>query len=63
GLSSAAQPMSVWIGATLALAVTSTLGVLAGRTLLQRIPIAILHRISAIVFFALAVYAIIQIFD
>jgi putative Ca2+/H+ antiporter (TMEM165/GDT1 family) len=63
GLSSAAQPISVWIGATLALAVTSALGVLAGRTLLQRIPIAMLHRISAIVFFGLAVYAVLRIFD
>ena len=62
GLSSAAQPVSVWIGATLALAVTSILGVLAGRTLLQRIPIAILHRISAVIFFGLAVYAVIRIF-
>ncbi|NQT71938.1 MAG: TMEM165/GDT1 family protein [Chloroflexi bacterium] len=63
GMSSAAQPIPVWIGATLALAVTSTLGVLAGRTLLQRISITILHRISAIVFLGLAVYAITRIFN
>ncbi len=57
GLSSTAIPAAVWVGATLALAVTSALGVWAGRTLLQRIPLSLLHRISGIVFLLLAIIA------
>ena len=57
GLSSTAIPAAVWVGATLALAVTSALGVWAGRTLLQRIPLSLLHRISGMVFLLLAMIA------
>lgn len=52
--SSTAQPIAVWLGATLALTFTSLLGVLAGRTLLQRIPLQLLHRISGVIFLVLA---------
>jgi putative Ca2+/H+ antiporter (TMEM165/GDT1 family) len=38
----------VWIGATLALFVTSALGVVAGRKLLRRSPLQRLHQISGI---------------
>ncbi len=55
GLSSTATPAAVWVGATLALAMTSALGVWAGRTMLQRISISLLHRISGIIFLLLAV--------
>lgn len=52
--SSTAQPAAVWLGATLALAFTSALGILAGRTLLQKMPLSMLHRISGLIFLILA---------
>jgi putative Ca2+/H+ antiporter (TMEM165/GDT1 family) len=56
-LSSATLPAAVWVGATLALATTTALGVLAGRTLLQQLSMVFLHRISGILFLCLAAYA------
>ncbi|CAG0938236.1 partial Putative manganese exporter, partial [Candidatus Brocadiaceae bacterium] len=53
-LSSTAAPNAVWIGSTAALALTSALGVLAGRTVLQRLPLSLLHRISGSIFLVLA---------
>lgn len=55
--SSTAQPLAVWLGATLALAFTSALGVWAGRTVLQRIPLNWLHKISGLFFLLLSVVA------
>ena len=55
--SSTAQPLAVWIGATLALTLTSALGVLAGRTVLQRMPLALLHKVSGLIFLVLAAIA------
>jgi putative Ca2+/H+ antiporter (TMEM165/GDT1 family) len=52
--SSTALPFAVWVGATLALVFTSGLGVLAGRTVLQRIPLTLLHRISGLIFLLLS---------
>lgn len=57
-LSSTSIPIAVWIGATLALATTSALGVWAGRTILQKIPLRLLHRISGVFFLLLAIYAV-----
>jgi putative Ca2+/H+ antiporter (TMEM165/GDT1 family) len=48
---------AVWIGATAALIFTSTLGVLAGRTLLKKIPLRLIHIISGIIFLCLAFIA------
>ncbi len=59
-MSSTHVPAGVWLGATLALAATSALGILAGRTILQRIPLQLLHRISGAFFVALAVFAAYQ---
>ena len=56
-LSSQGNPTSVWFGSTLALVTTSVMAVWAGRTLLQRIPIVLLHRISGALFIALSVLA------
>jgi Ca2+/H+ antiporter, TMEM165/GDT1 family len=56
-LSSTSVPLAVWLGSTLALISTSALGVLAGRTILQRVPISLLHRISGVIFIILALYA------
>lgn len=56
-LSSTAAPAAVWLGSTIALASTSVLGILAGRTILQKIPLALLHKISGAVFLILAFLA------
>lgn len=56
-LSSTGLPIAVWLGSTLALVSTSVLGVWAGRTILQRVPITLLHRLSGILFITLALIA------
>ncbi len=56
-MSSSAMPIAVWLGATIALGFTSALGVLAGRTLLQKCPLTLLHRISGLLFILLAAFA------
>jgi len=56
-LSSTASPIAVWLGATAALSSTSALGILAGRTILQKIPLTLLHKISGVIFLILAVLA------
>lgn len=55
--------LPVWVGATLALGLTSALGVYAGRTLLQRIPLHLLHRVSGLMFLALAGYTLAGVFS
>jgi putative Ca2+/H+ antiporter (TMEM165/GDT1 family) len=57
GLSSSAAPAPVWLGSTLALSMTSALGVWAGRTVFRRIPLRLLHRLGGVVFLGLAGYA------
>ncbi len=57
GLGSTAPPSAVWSGATLALAATSILGVIAGRRLLQRLPLVWIHRVSGVFFLLLALFA------
>lgn len=57
GLAGTHAAAAVWVGGTLALALTSALGVLAGQTLLRRLPIHLLHRISGGLFLVLAVVA------
>jgi len=59
-LSSTHAPAAVWVGATAALAMTSAIGILAGRTILQRIPLALLHKLSGAFFLVLAVVAAYQ---
>jgi len=61
--SSTALPFAVWLGSTLALTFTSGLGVLAGRTVLQRIPLTILHRISGLIFLVLAGFAAVKAYE
>ncbi|MGR8978549.1 MAG: TMEM165/GDT1 family protein [Gammaproteobacteria bacterium] len=56
-LSSTAIPAAVWLGSTAALTFTSALGILAGRTILQKFPLALLHKISGVIFLTLAVFA------
>ena len=57
GLAGTMPPMPVWLGASTALILVSALGVWAGRTLLQRLPLIWLHRISGGVFLLFALLA------
>jgi putative Ca2+/H+ antiporter (TMEM165/GDT1 family) len=57
GLASSMAPFAVWLGATLALILVSGLGVWFGRTVLQRIPIEWLHRLSGVIFVLFAFFA------
>ncbi len=56
-LSSTATPIAVWFGSTVALVSTSALGILAGRTILQKIPLGLLHKVSGVIFLMLSVFA------
>lgn len=53
-LSSTSSPVGVWVGATLALGTTSALGVMAGRKLLQKIPLELMHKIGGALFLMLS---------
>jgi Ca2+/H+ antiporter, TMEM165/GDT1 family len=57
-LSSTSNPIGIWSGATLALGLTSALGVMAGRKLLQKIPLDLLHKMGGVLFLMLALVAI-----
>ena len=57
GLAGSFDPFPVWLGATGALLMVSVLGVWAGRTLLQRLPLLWLRRISGAVFLLFALLA------
>jgi len=57
GLAGGFDPLPVWLGATAALVTVSVLGVWAGRTVLQRLPLLWLHRISGGVFLLFALLA------
>ena len=57
GLAGSFDPLPVWLGATAALAMVSILGVWAGRTVLQRLPLLWLHRISGAIFLLFAFLA------
>ncbi|MEG3617670.1 TMEM165/GDT1 family protein [Magnetovibrio sp. PR-2] len=58
GLAGVYPAMAVWIGATVALFLTSALGVLAGKTVLRRLPVVWLHRFAGVVFLVLAALAV-----
>ena len=57
GLAGSFDPLPVWLGATTGLVMVSMLGVWAGRTVLQRLPLLWLHRISGCVFLLFALMA------
>jgi len=57
GLAGSLAPLPVWLGATAALVMVSVLGVWAGRTVLQRLPLIWLHRIGGGVFLLFALLA------
>lgn len=60
GLGAAEPPLPVWLGATLALATTSALGIWAGRTVLRKVPQRTMHVIGGILFLGFAVFAAIK---
>jgi putative Ca2+/H+ antiporter (TMEM165/GDT1 family) len=57
GLAGSLAPLPVWLGATTALVMVTILGVWAGRTVLQRLPLLWLHRISGGIFLLFALLA------
>lgn len=58
GLAGVYPAAAVWIGATVALFLTSAAGVLAGKTVLRRLPVVWLHRVAGVVFLVLAALAV-----
>ena len=60
GMGSAADAAPTWVGATLALATTSVLGVYAGRRLLNKLPLRWIHRVSGVFFLLLALLAVLR---
>ncbi|MCW9047667.1 MAG: TMEM165/GDT1 family protein [Gammaproteobacteria bacterium] len=59
-LASTSIPVAVWLGATLALITTSVLGVWAGVTLLKKMPVILIHRISGALFIVFGILATIK---
>lgn len=57
GLAGTLDPLAVWIGATVALVLVSALGVWAGRTLLQQVPLHWLQRAGGVLFLLFAAAA------
>lgn len=62
-MSSTYDPVSVWLGGTFALVFVSALGVIAGRTILSRIPQSTLHRVGGIFFLVLAALSLIKVIE
>ena len=62
GLAGSMDPYMVWLGATSALIMVSALGIWAGRTVLQRLPLVWLHRVSGVVFLLFALLAAWRVF-
>jgi putative Ca2+/H+ antiporter (TMEM165/GDT1 family) len=62
GLAAETTPAAVWLGATAALCAVSGVGVLAGRSLLGRLPLAWLHRAAGVLFLTFAAVALLQAF-
>jgi len=62
GLGSTNTAGAIWLGATLALTTTSLLGIIAGRRLLNRLPMIWIHRFSGVFFLLLAAYAASRVF-
>lgn len=62
GLASTSHGLLVWIGATLALLITTLLGIIAGQRLLKRFPLGLIHKFSGILFLLLAMATLFQAF-
>ena len=57
GLAGSLPPWPVWWGASAALVSVSAVGVWAGRTLLRRLPVRLLHRAAGALFLGFAAFA------
>lgn len=57
GMAGVELPVAVWLGGTLALMLTTLIGVVAGRTFLQRVPLYWVHKVSGILFLLFALLA------
>ncbi|MET0065730.1 MAG: TMEM165/GDT1 family protein [Candidatus Thiodiazotropha sp.] len=57
GMSVNWPPLKVWLGASLALITVTALGVLLGKTLLKRLPLATIHRLGGGLFLVFSVLA------
>jgi Ca2+/H+ antiporter, TMEM165/GDT1 family len=53
-------PVSVFVGSLAALLVVSALAVFLGKKLADRLPIALIHRVAAVLFLAFAVVAVVE---
>lgn len=58
GLAAVAPATAVWLGASLALTLTSALGVWAGRRWLSRLPVHWLHRVAGLLFLGFAAWTL-----
>ncbi len=56
-------PLSIFIGATLALATTTILGVWAGHRLLKNVPMRLVHKVSGVFFICLGLVAAMNAFN
>lgn len=54
------EPVAVGIGAWLALVGVAVIAVLAGRVILKRVPVRLVHRVAGILFAAFAVVAVVS---
>lgn len=64
GLSTSYSALAVWVGSTVALIMTSALGIWAGKRLLGKLPMHWLHKIAGVVFLlfsAVATYRVVGI--
>ena len=57
GLAGIYPAAAVWLGATVALTFTSAVGVLAGKTVLRRLPMVWLHRLAGLLFLSMSALA------
>lgn len=62
GLASTYHGLPVWLGSTLALLVTTALGVVAGQRLMKHLPLGLIHKFSGVLFLLLAALALYQAF-
>lgn len=62
GLASTYRGLPVWVGATLALLVTTALGVIVGQRLLKQFPLGLIHKFSGVLFLLLALVVLCQAF-
>lgn len=56
-LSSISNPYAVWLGSTAAPVTTSAMGVLAGKTILAKVSLSLIHKMSGVLFLCLAAFA------